>query len=284
VEFVFTITQGRTGTKSLAELFKRHDPAATAEHEHLGLTAHGTLTPDVGHMRRFNFLGLTPEIAAFWTQKLAIHREDAVRSGRPRYVETSHMNAMCGLVEYILAAEAVHRHDRFRFIVLNRAPEKIARSLYERKDMMYVESRWLWYLDPKYPRKYVDATPYMKRRYPGMLAWYVSEVEARKAVYIEMLRGRYDVLSVAIDRPDWADIVSRAYGLELPEDRESLHTHQTKPSRKRAVLEQKFKEMFAELQPPAVVPSAGTDELADRVGHAALGRRIEDAHREGAIA
>jgi hypothetical protein len=277
VEFVFTITQGRTGTKSLAELFKRHDPSAHAVHEYLDASAHGTITPDVGHMRRFNTEGLTPEVAAFWTHKLATHRADAVRLGKQRYVETAHMNAMCGLVEYVLAAQSAHREDRFRFIVLNRAPEKIARSLYERNDMRFIESRWLWYLDPKYPRKYVDATSYMKQGYLGTLMWYVREVEARKAVYAEMLNGRYDLLTVDIDQPDWAQIVSRSYRFEIPDDGDAPHTNQNKPSSKRTALEQMLKEMFAEL------PSAGTDELTDGVGHPAFGRGVEDPHRERAI-
>ena len=283
MEFVFTITQGRTGTKSLAELFKRHDPAAHSVHEYLNASAHGTITPDVGHMRRFNTEGLTPEVAAFWTRKLATHREDTKGLGKQRYVETAHMNAICGLVEYVLAAESAHREDRFRFIVLNRAPEKIARSLHERNDMRLIENRWLWYLDPKYPRKYVDATPYMKQGYLGTLMWYVREVEARKAVYTEMLHGRYDVLTVDIDQPDWAEIVSRSYGFEAPADQGSLQMNKNKPSRKRAALEQMLKKMFAELPDPVPAPSAGADELADGVGHPAFGRRIEDSHRERAI-
>lgn len=278
MEFVFTITQGRTGTKSLAELFKRHDSAAHAVHEYLDASAHGTITPDVGHMRRFNTEGLTPEVAAFWTPKLATHRADAARLGKQRYVETAHMNAMCGLVEYVLAAESAYPQDRFRFIVLNRAPEKIASSLYERNDLRHIENRWLWYLDPKYPRKYVDATPYMKQGYLGTLMWYVHEVEARKAVYIETLRSRYDVLTIDIDQPDWAEIVSRSYGFEVPAGGGSPHANQNQPSPKRTALEQMLKEMFAEL------PSAGTDELADSVGHPAFGRGIEDPHRERAIA
>jgi hypothetical protein len=267
MEFVFTITQGRTGTASLCELFKHHDPAALAVHEYLGVGAHGTVTPDVGQMRRFNTHGLTPEIAAFWTQKLKIHREEAARRGKPRYVETSHMNAMCGLVEYILSAGAAHSEDRFRFIVLNRAPEKIARSIQERKEMHHIESRWLWYLDPKYPRKWVDATPYMKLGYVGLVAWYVREVEARKAAYVSMLGDRYDVLRVDIDQPDWAAIVSRLYGFGVPADNEIPHTNKNKhkPSRRRSALEQKLRDIFAAL--PAYDELAlSADEVSRAVG------------------
>jgi hypothetical protein len=245
MEFVFTITQGRTGTLSLCRLFQ-YDPAALAIHEDTGPTAHGTVTPDVGHMRRFNTYGLTPEIAAFWTQKLTIHREEGAKLGKRRYVETSHMNAKSGLVEYILAAGA-HSEDRFRFIVLNRAPEKIARSLYEHKQLLNYDNRWLWYLDPEYPRNLVNATPYLEWRYLGLLAWYVREIEARKAAYIAMLGDLYDVLSVDIDQPDWAAIISRSYGFGIPADGNVPHIGGLNPSTERSAVEQQLRDIFVAL-------------------------------------
>jgi len=245
MEFVFTITQGRTGTLSLCELFQ-HDPTALARHEDLDVGAHGTVTPDIGLMRRFNTHGLTPEIKAFWTRKLAIHRQEAARRGKRRYVETSHMNALCGLIEYIQAASA-HSEDRFRFIVLNRAPENIVHSLYKRKEMLHIESRWLWYLDPQYPRNLVDATPYLKWSYTGGVLWYVREVEARKAAYIATLSDRYDVLSVDTDQPGWTDIVSRSYGFAAPTDSEIPHTRETQPSSERLAVEQELRDIFAAL-------------------------------------
>ena len=251
MEFVFTITQGRTGTLSLCRLFE-HDPAALASHEYQDVSAYGTVTPDIGHMRWFNTHGLTTEIAAFWTHKLTIHREETAKRGKRRYVETSHMNAMCGVVEYIRALGA-DGEERFRFIVLNRAPEKIARSMYERHEMWKVESRWLWYLDQEYPRNLVDATPYLKLGYLGLLAWYVREVEARKAAYIAMLGDRYDVLTIDIDQPDWGDIVSRSYGFGVPAG-EAPRTHLNAPNRDRSKVEQELRNIFAALP--------GSDERA----------------------
>ena len=245
MEFVFTITQGRTGTLSLSRLFQ-YDPAALAIHEDTGPRAHGKVTPDVGHMRRFNTYGLTPEIAAFWTQKLTIHREEAAKRGKRRYVEASHMNAKCGLVEYVRAAGA-HGEDRFRFIVLNRAPEKIARSLYEHKQLLNYDNRWLWYLDPEYPRNLVNPTPYLKWGYLGLLAWYVREIEARKAAYIAMLGHLCDVLSVDIDQPDWAATISRSYGFGIPADGKVPHIGGHSPSAERLALEQELRDIFAAL-------------------------------------
>jgi hypothetical protein len=243
-EFVFTITEGRTGTGSLFELFKRHDSGALAFHEHLNVDSHGILTPDVGLMRRFNTYGLTREVAAFWKRKLSILREEMTKAGAHRYCETAHMNAKCGLVEFVLNETS---EDRFRFIILNRAPEKIARSIYERRDMDRQESAWLWYLDPEYARRLVDPEPYLALGYAGKVAWYVREVEARKQLYKAMLNGRHDVLSIDIDQPDWAEIVAASYGLNYPGTSEPLVSNQNEPDEKRALIEQRFREILAQI-------------------------------------
>jgi len=244
IEFVFTITQGRTGTMSLCELFKRHDPGAIAVHEHLGVESHGTLTPDIGQMRRFNTHGLTREVAAFWGRKFALMRKNANERGAARYVETAHMNAKCGLVEYVLAAEPGHEEDRIRFVILNRAPEKIARSMYERGDMRQLENMWLWYLHPIYPRNLVDPKPYAKHGHLGKLAWYVREMEARKSVYRSKLAGWFDVLTVDIDQPDWFAAVAKSYGLSVPGENGTLIANDGKPSDGRSQVEQRLRDLF----------------------------------------
>lgn len=280
VEFVFTITQGRSGTKSLAELFRQHDNAALAIHERVDANAHGLVTPDIGHMRRFNSHGLTGEIANFWRRKLAMAREETTRRGARRYVETAHMNAKCGLIEYVLTNAAANPDgDRFRFIVLNRALEKIARSMHERNDMRQIENMWLWYLDPAYAKNLIDAMPYSGHGYLGLLAWYVREIEARKERYRSLMGSRFDVLTIDIDQPDWIEIVSRSYGLHVPSGREPIVANQNKTSGRRSALEQQVRDLFA-----AIPVSAGTDKLADSVRHAAFGRWIEDLNRERAIA
>jgi hypothetical protein len=280
VEFVFTITQGRSGTKSLAELFKQHDRGALSVHERVDANAHGLVTPDIGHMRRFNSHGLTGEIANFWRRKLAMAREETIKRGLQRYVETAHMNAKCGLIEYVLTAAASNQEgDRFRFIVLNRALEKIARSMHERHDMRQIENMWLWYLDPAYAKNLVDAMPYSSHGYLGLLAWYVREIEARKDRYRTLMRGRFDVLTIDIDQPDWIEIVSQSYGLSVPSSRESIIANQNKTGSRRSALEQQVRDLLA-----AIPLSAGTDKLADGVRHAAFGRWIEDLNRERAIA
>lgn len=245
VEYVFTITQGRSGTHSLCELFKQHDLQSLAIHEHLDANDHGVLTPDVGQLRRFNHQGLTPEIAAFWKRKLAIVRRDTTSRGLRRYVETAHMNAKCGLVEYALSAEPEDSEDRFRFIVLDRAPEKIARSLYEHGDMQHVESMWLWFLHPLYRRNLVDSAPYRPHGYLGMLAWYVHEMEARKSAYRSMLQNEgIDVLTVTIEQPDWPTIVANSYGFSVPAERETIHAYEGKRSPNRTEVEEQLRELL----------------------------------------
>jgi hypothetical protein len=279
VEFVFTITQGRSGTKSLAELFTQHDGAALSVHERVDANAHGLVTPDIGHMRRFNSHGLTGEIANFWKRKLAMVREDTVKRGLKRYVETAHMNAKCGLVEYVLAAATNHDGDRFRFIVLNRALDKIARSMHERHDMRQIENMWLWYLDPAYARNIVDAMPYSGHGYLGLLTWYVREVEARKARYKSSLSGKFDVLTIDIHQPDWIEIVSQGYGLNVPSGAAPIIANQNKTGDRRSALELHVRNLLA-----AIPLSTGTDKLSDSVRHAAFRRWIEDLNRERAVA
>jgi hypothetical protein len=248
LELVFTITQGRTGTHSLCDLFKQHDPSALAFHEHLDAGAHGVLTPDIGQLRRFNTDGLTPEITEFWKRKLAIVRRMTVERGLERYVEAAHMNAKCGLVEYALASKSKEKKSRFRFIIMNRALEKIARSIYEHGGMRHIENMWLWYLHPLYPKNLVNSAPYSKHDYLGKLAWYVREVEARKSAYQVMLLSEgFDVLTIDIDQPGWVDTIVRAYGFSVPAGQSNIAAAQGKPNPKRSEVEQAVREILSSI-------------------------------------
>jgi hypothetical protein len=271
VEFVFTITQGRTGTASLSALFKQHDHGALSIHEYLGVNSHGIVTPDIGHMRRFNTLGLTKELFGFWKRKLSIMRKEASKRGVQRFVETAHMNAKCGLVEYVLSTERDNAEDDFRFIVLNRAPEKIARSMYERGDMLRLENMWLWYLHPSYTGNCVDPRPYLEHGYLGRLVWYIREVEARKAVYSSILRGRFDVLTIDIGQPDWFETVAKSYGLRIPNGSGEIHLNQVAPSNKRSEVEQKICDLL-DLIPPST-------RMDDQREHNTLAKAVVSSDR-----
>jgi hypothetical protein len=170
------------------------------------------------------------------------------------------MNAKCGLVEYVLSAER-GSEDRFRFIILNRAPEKIARSLCEQGGLRHLESMWLWYLDPAYPKNRVDPAPYLVHGYLGRVAWYVREVEARKSVYRSMLLGgQFDVLTVTVEQPDWAETVCQAYGLSLPAGAEPILANRNKPKAERTELERRLRVLF-----DSIPASARADELVDGI-------------------
>jgi hypothetical protein len=93
----------------------------------------------------------------------------------------------------------------------------------------------------------VNATPYLEWRYLGLLAWYVREIEARKAAYIAMLGDLYDVLSVDIDQPDWAAIISRSYGFGIPADGNVPHIGGLNPSTERSAVEQQLRDIFVAL-------------------------------------
>ncbi len=144
-----------------------------------------------------------------------------------------------------LAGKLKDRKDRFRFIVMNRSLEKIARSIYEHGGMLHIESMWLWYLHPLYPRNLVDSTPYSRHDYLGRLAWYVREIEARKSAYqLILLRERCDVLTIDIDQPDWIEIVARAYGFSVPTGHTNIRAAQGKPNAKRSEVEQAIRNIL----------------------------------------
>lgn len=245
MEFVFTITQGRTGTASIAKLFGEADPDALSVHELLDVNAHGVFTPDIGIMRRFNTFGLTDEIKAFWRRKLSLTRKETLRKGKERYVETSNMNAKAGIVEYALEHGATHDDDTFRFLIVDRAPEKIARSMYERRDMTKIANIWLWFLHPEYPKNLVKPKSYLEHGYPGMIAWFVQEMEARKGKYERALSDKYDVVRVNIDHPNWTEKILTEFGLSRKHTKEAIKENTNAETQERADLEEKFRELFS---------------------------------------
>ena len=141
--------------------------------------------------------------------------------------------------------ELEDREDRFRFIVLDRAPEKIARSIYEHGGMRHIENMWLWYLHPLYPRNLVDSAPYSKHGYLGKLAWYVREVEARKSAYrSRLLDEGFDVLTIDIDQPDWVDTVVRSNGFSVPTGHTQFHAARGEPTARRSTVEQNLRDIL----------------------------------------
>ena len=173
---IFTITTGRSGTAFLAELLRVNLPDAEVHHEILRYDAFGVDTPDLSHRVQFNAFGNTEKVKAFWKQNL--DRIAAKPVGV--YAETSHQLAKAGLLEN-LATLADGR--RVCIVLLRRDIVKVVGSLQSRYDLLNKGNMWLWYLDPDYPNKIVDATSFKSQGWSGICLWYVYEMLTRAEYY-----------------------------------------------------------------------------------------------------
>jgi hypothetical protein len=148
--FVFTLTTGRSGTKYLAELLGQNLPRAECHHEICGWDRLGVDTPDVSHMTLFNSQGNVDKVRSFWQSKLA----RVAATPQAWYVETSHLLMKAGLVENLaLLTETGTVH----LIALERDPYATIVSFRNRFDFWGKADRWLWYLDPEYPKNLVPS-------------------------------------------------------------------------------------------------------------------------------
>ena len=198
---IMSFSAGRSGSASLAAAFAARRPDIVSYHEHLAAAHHGVLTPDVGLMRRYNTTGYSPEIENFWQRRYDVLGGHAVNTNASIYVETAHMHAKAGIIEWLCQAEK-DIQESFAFIHLTRDPIKLARSHIERQDMRDVSSQWLWYLAPDYENNLVSSKPYMEYNYYGIVCWYVREMEARSALWKKMLaKCSIPVMSIDIDNP-----------------------------------------------------------------------------------
>lgn len=181
--FIYTITAGRTGTAWLAALIRDNLPFK-AVHEQLGIDDFGSRMPDIRTMRRFNERGLTAEVEAFWREKF-----DGLR-GEPRYAETNHTLAKCGLVDYAAKADA-DADAAFTFVAVRRDTVDLCLSFLHRHDFSNVTIVWQWYLDTAYARRIVEPAPYLALGPIGSLLWYAAEVEARQIYYAKLYADRF---------------------------------------------------------------------------------------------
>lgn len=177
--FVFTITTGRSGTVYLSDLLRANLAQAEVHHERTGYQDFGVETPDASHFMLFNSAGNTDKVQAFWEQKLArIAKLDA-----PIYVETSHFLVKAGLIENIAPLTEAGRVD---LIVLTRDIEATLWSFMNRFDFANFGFTWLFYLDPRYPRKIVSYDAMQKHGMAGSALWYILEMRARAAYYEQL--------------------------------------------------------------------------------------------------
>jgi hypothetical protein len=181
-DFVFTMTTGRSGTKYLAKLLEQNLPDAECHHEIQGWDRFGVDTPDLSHMTLFNSQGNVEKVQAFWRAKLA----RVAATPRQFYVETSHLLMKGGLIENLAPLTAV---GTVHLIALERDPYDTIVSFRNRFDFLDMTNRWLWYLDPEYPRNLVPSSEFLAHSLNGLCLWYILEIRARAARYEELLSG-----------------------------------------------------------------------------------------------
>lgn len=174
---VFSVTAGRTGTAFLAELLGANLAGVEAHHERMSWEAFGLHQPGPAISMRFNGLGWTDEVASFWRGKA----RGVLASPAAVYAETSHLLFKSGLIESLptwAADRPVH------LVHLTRARRPTVESFRKRFDFLTRGNRWMWYLDPEYPRNLVGFAEGLRQHgVDGMIVWYLLEVAVRAAVY-----------------------------------------------------------------------------------------------------
>lgn len=198
--FVYTITTGRSGTMFLHRLLALNLGDAETHHERATWLGLGVNSPDASHFTRFNSIGVTPEITAFWRRKLAI---DAA-SSKPVYAESSHFLSKAGLIEHLHLLPADAQID---IVIWRRPEEKIAWSYYNRMEFTNFGYTWLFSLDARYPNTIINGKPYMRAGAAGSAIWYVREMFARAEYYRRLLA---DAPNVTVHDLSLEDVVAES--------------------------------------------------------------------------
>ncbi len=185
---IFTITGGRTGTAWIASLV-RENSDCPAVHEQIGVDDFGTRTPDIRTLRHFNTYGMTPLIKQFWRTKFSLLPDV------PTYFESSHPLAKAGLIE----ALAEQSKDRASILLLRRDWQDQIASYLDRGDFDRIANVWLWFLDPKNPRRIVDPAKLLNLGTLGMAVWYAAEIEARQEYYRCLYGDRFDFIDCKLE-------------------------------------------------------------------------------------
>ena len=205
MNFVFTITTGRSGTAFLTALLAANLPDTEAHHEMLGWDQFGLNTPDVSHLTLFNSQGNVEKVQDFWRQKLA-----RIAQFRGKYyVETSHLLVKAGLIENVRPLAGA---GRIHLIHLERDALATIKSLRSRSDFLNLGNMWMWYLDPDYPRNLCSSKALVKLGVNGICLWYICEMRMRAAYYQKILAGNP---SIAIHRIAIEELATRAGAARL---------------------------------------------------------------------
>lgn len=179
MNFVFSLSTGRSGTKYLSELFKVNTQKSTVFHERLKHENIGIQTPDMSTMVQFNTVGFSDMVQAFWKRKWDGLDDLNVQW----YVETSHQLMKAGLLESCYEKESQDKSDTYHFLILERDIGDTVESMVRRGDFKALINFWYWYLEPGYQNNLLSFEPYKKHNYIGRILWYIHEVRVRSRVY-----------------------------------------------------------------------------------------------------
>lgn len=174
--FIYTITTGRSGTMFLSKLLELNLADAEVHHERANWLGLGVHSPDASHFTRYNSIGVTPEITAFWKRKLTL---DAA-SPKSIYAEASHLLSKAGLIEHL---HLLPEDSQIDLVIWRRPEEKIAWSYFNRMEFSNFGYTWLFSLDPRYPNTIINGRTYLQAGAAGGALWYVREMFARAEYY-----------------------------------------------------------------------------------------------------
>ena len=175
MRFVFTLTTGRTGTRTLAALLGANLPGARVHHERLGARVRGVHTPSIPTLLAFNHRGSVEEVQAFWKRKWAAIADQPSHT----WVETSHLLLKAGLVP---ALDHLDAEDQIHLVALRRDRRSLLQSFMRLQDFRRRGNRLQWYLDELAPRNLVPLSPDLAGSAMGLALWYILETEARVAL------------------------------------------------------------------------------------------------------
>ena len=190
------------------------------------------------------------------------------------YVETSHILMKAGLVENLRRLLKAGVVD---LIVLKRDMLDTVISYRNRFDFLNKGNMWLWYLDPDYPRKIVDASAIQKLGWNGICLWYICEMSARAEYYRLLLEDEpqinfHDVRLEDLSEPAAvADLLGRL-GAPRKTDKIVLPPPANVSARRIQWPQEEMRQLRSAIDTMAFDPSALASEF------------IESGRRLGAIA
>ena len=181
---IFTVTQGRTGTKSLADFLKIHlsaDTGLKADIYHERLDQWGLHRPTHEINTVYNRHGSVQDVKMWWTRKFHAILKEMETNVSKIYVETDHSLCCAGLLDHLDIL--LDCGCSVILIGLSRSPVSWARSMHRRMDMFDATNAGVWWIEPStcmIAEEKFKGSLYEGYGYAGKLRWYYEEIEMRK--------------------------------------------------------------------------------------------------------